>query len=396
MSGFFSSVFQGVDGDEDGDAVLPPLKAYPFNPVMRLCSDVVADPADLVDPVPFVGPPAPVDPVVPADPLAPDPLADVDFCLPDPDVVYSVDRVGGIRERLEADFSPEYMDGPDGPYDASPHVDRIEARVLRVLASRREASDREVAKIAQMQADVESMMAVVEEFYGCVAIPDGGDLDRDPEAPYCTTNEGKGVGDTLPSGELGTVGLLDDLSVKLETIARQPDGNASMNQLGVLQTRTGMYVARAQAVLAQGRASELEREAQERLRAEASERRMYEVYNLTLECQSENDSPFYRFVPDVDRAALNVDDGGAPLTIADGQCVGNGMSLEAPNVAQLAALGPLDGNRPVQLNIPGAGLNTFRGGRDSDPLSIQRGSVGVPAGRSFRGFVDDVLRVVWE
>ena len=267
-------------GEED----LEPLESIPFNQVIQACGD--GSPAHL--------------------------------CMPGAEEVFDYQSDAGIAALHQAvvrDSVPDFV--PDS-FDVDTVLARHrENRENRVEAEFKAAQQQEILT-AELQSHVESMMGLVEEFYGCIEMPDGGGQPNPPR-PYCVTNDGKGMGDELEDGNIGTVGLSDDLTAKLETIQRQPDGNASQTQLQVIQTRAAMYRARATGMAAQMRAYELEQQAQARLLAEARQRRGYELFNATLRCQADTGSPYARFIPSPD--TLEITDANADVDIyAAGHC----------------------------------------------------------------------------
>ena len=266
-------------------ADVPVLESIPFNQVLEHCDGTPTD----------------------------------DLCMPDPLDVYRVDAAGvaEMHEGVMLAAMPSYM---PATYNAPAALARHrEVREAKVEAARAAAQQQEVLT-AELQAHVESLMGVVEEFYGCIEMPTGT-VPPNPPRPYCVTNDGKGMGDPVEGGYLGTTGLADDLVSKLDTIERQPDGNASQTQLQVIQTRASMYRARAVAMAAQVRAYELEQESQARLLAEARQRREYELFNAALQCQQQMGSPYARFIPDP--STIEISDGNADVDVfAAGTCEG--------------------------------------------------------------------------
>ena len=223
--------------------------------------------------------------------------------------------VAAMHETVMTDALPSYLpDSFDAPAALAIHRENRETRTEAALQS---AQQQEVFT-AELQSHVESMMGLVEEFYGCVEMP-ATNPPPNPPKPYCVTNDGQGMGDDLDGGLTGTAGLADDLTAKLDTIQRQPDGNASQTQLQVIQTRASMYRARAVAMAAQVRAYEIEQESQARLLAEARQRRGYEIFNATVRCQSVLNTPYARFIPDP--ATLQISDDNADVDVfAAGRC----------------------------------------------------------------------------
>ena len=197
-----------------------------------------------------------------------------ELCMPDPAVAYDTQAAADLEEVAE-DAIDAYF-GEDADYDATAPAAMGEALEASLEEFQMHA-ERSEDEIAQAQALIDGMMAVYEEFYGCLAVPDDGEMLDDPETPYCLSNLGKGMGDRKEGD--GTASLLDDILAKLDTIGRQPDGNASQTQLSTLQTQLQVYIARATAMRTQARAWELEMQNEKKLMAEAQQRRIYEAFN---------------------------------------------------------------------------------------------------------------------
>ena len=80
-----------------------------------------------------------------------------------------------------------------------------------------------------------------------------------------------------------------------------------------------MACRRAVAMASQVRAYEIEQESQARLLAEARQRRGYEIFNATVRCQSELDTPYARFIPEP--STLQISDENADVDVfAAGRC----------------------------------------------------------------------------
>ena len=292
-----------VDEDDPG---LEPIPATPFNAVLQVCPEGEVPGDEDIDE---------------GDLLSDEDVDFVDLCMPSIEVSYSSDlsdRYEVVLTDAEISPVPTYM-ADDSAYlelrrDAR---ERLAAQFEARIEAQAAAAEREAEEVALMQADVETMMALAEEFYGCISVPADGVLDPNADQRYCATNNGGGRGETV-GGTTGTSGLLDDLLTQLDTVARQPEGNASMSQLATLQTRASLYQARATAAVLQARAAVLEREAQDRLADEAAERRRYELYNAHLQCQAEHNTVYARFVPDMDTLAF---DAANPQQALQGECV---------------------------------------------------------------------------
>ena len=240
-----------------------------------------------------------------------------ELCMPALDEVFDDTASGVAAMQQEAvinsapSFLPTSFTGTRLQEITQVHREETEARIQAA----RLAAEQQDVFTGELQAHVESMMGMVEEFFGCIE----QDTAPDPPRPYCVSNDGLGMGDALEGGYTGTAGLADDLQAKLDTIQRQPDGNASQTQLQVIQTRASMYRARAVAMAAQVRAFELEQESQARLLQEARQRRRYELFNANLRCQEQVGSPYARFTPRAD--TLQITDDNADVDVfAAGTC----------------------------------------------------------------------------
>ena len=240
-----------------------------------------------------------------------------ELCMPEINQVFDTGSTGvaAMQETIVVSSVPSFVPSSfDVAAVAAVHREETENRIDAMKL----AAEQQDVFTGELQAHVDSMMGMVEEFFGCIEMP-ASNPDPNPPRPYCVTNDGSGMGDSLDGGFTGTAGLADDLQAKLDTIQRQPDGNASQTQLQVIQTRAAMYRARATAMAAQIRAFELEQQSQARLLQEARQRRGYELFNASLRCQAQEDSPYARFTPDPD--TLEISDDNADVDVfAAGTC----------------------------------------------------------------------------
>ena len=344
------------------DGGLEPIPATPFNTPMQRCGPdglVVIDPNE--DPDQDSG--------------------SVEFnalCMPSAEIVYAP-TVADDYETIAMAAVPSYMSASFQP--TAPAARAAELRVS--LDQRQRRAEHVERKTAHAQSVIDGMMAVVEEYYGCIAVPSSGMLDPNPSRRYCTTNAGQGRGDDV-DGVTGTAGLLDDLVAKLEVVGSQPEGNPSQNQLAVLQVRASLYGARARAMLGQVRALELEQQAEDRLLREAAQRRMYEIQNHDLACKADH-GVYSHFVVDVTSVPI---DGTNPTGSVRGTC------SEPPTTMPVLQVGNVNGD---PLAIGNTQVNAFRS-QDSSRWLVTTGgaeAVGVSAGRSLRGHIEDALRWAW-
>ena len=246
-----------------------------------------------------------------------EPTLTTGLCMPVAEEIFvnGPSGVAAMHESVMTAAKPDYIP-MSFDYEGALAIHRGN-RETRMEATLQAAQQQEVFT-AELQSHVENMMGLVEEFYGCVEMP-ATNPPPNPPKPYCVTNDGDGMGDDLDGGLSGTAGLADDLTAKLEVIQRQPDGNASQTQLQVIQTRAAMYRARAVAMASQVRAYEIEQESQARLLAEARQRRGYEIFNATVRCQSELNTPYARFIPEP--STLQISDENADVDVfAAGRC----------------------------------------------------------------------------
>ena len=379
---------------------LTPIPTVPFNGPLIPCT---AATAGFVSPPPFVGPPDPNAPPTPASSAMVEnsvPIPAAQLCMPAADDVFEADDRLLEYENVIVDAVPEYMPADFTPRVRAAAVFRRE-QMEHVLEQRKAEAIAFEDRMAKAQAAVETMVLVTEEVFGCVETPDTPPLTPDltQELPFCLGNGGKGLGDRADG--TGTQGIVEDLQAKLDTIQRQPNGDASLEQLAAIQTQTQIGLARLEAARANARAFAIEEENIQHINIEARQRRSHELFRLSMACQVSH-GPYSQFVPKLGALALNPDSAAATIEPRDDVIRSDGtpviqagctvhpaavtaqvVSHRIGDIAMLPTYRPPGGSvspaMPVYRSDP-----AFSGFGGNAPSSGTRGSLGARAHRFFR------------